>query len=439
MDQVADGADKQSEQLTAAGRLLGVGEVDNAVAILIGILKLNPNHVDALNWLAAVRGIEGRTQAALALIERATTLAPNNAGVLINRGNILLDLGDFDGAITAYRDAVHCNPKAYEAMNNLGALLYAYGLKDDAEQLLRVVVENEPEFGLAQYNLSNVLGAQGRFQEAVKHAFLAVEHTPKGAVSIGVLAAAYLRNGDRDGALAVVHKWLGARPNDPEAAHLIKVIEGIDIPPRASDGYIESLFDRFSSSFDSKLATLEYRAPELIGGVLEEFGGPRERALRVLDLGCGTGLCGPYARDFARHLCGVDLSAGMLQRAARTEFYDQLVKAELTEFLGAVKEPYDIALSADTLCYFGVLEAFAVGAANALKPGGLLTFTVEALPEDDEKPYRLEISSRYKHARVYVVAVLEAAGFDIVRVSSEKLRMEFGEPVAGHLVVARRR
>ena len=68
----------------------------------------------------------------------------------------------------------------------------------------------------------------------------------------------------------------------------------------------------------------------------------------------------------------------MLARAARTGLYDQLVKSELTAYLAGVEEPYDIVFSADTLCYFGALETFAAGAANALVPGGLLVFTVEA-------------------------------------------------------------
>ena len=36
--------------------------------------------------------------------------------------------------------------------------------------------------------------------------------------------------------------------------------------------------------------------------------------LDVLDLGCGTGLCGPLLRPYARALAGVDLSPQMLER-----------------------------------------------------------------------------------------------------------------------------
>ena len=42
-----------------------------------------------------------------------------------------------------------------------------------------------------------------------------------------------------------------------------------------------------------------------------------------------------------------------------------------------------MAISADTLCYFGALERVLSGAAAALRPGGRLVFTVEQA-EDGE-------------------------------------------------------
>ena len=39
-------------------------------------------------------------------------------------------------------------------------------------------------------------------------------------------------------------------------------------------------------------------------------------------------------------------------------------------------------------------------------------------------PYRLEVTGRYQHAAPYVASALEGAGFEVVRISREKLRME---------------
>ncbi len=66
--------------------------------------------------------------------------------------------------------------------------------------------------------------------------------------------------------------------------------------------------------------------------------------------------------------------------------YDDLVKFELTEFLNRQTEAYDVIASADTLCYFGDLEPVFRAAAKALKPGGLLAFTLEDARDDDGLP-----------------------------------------------------
>ena len=51
----------------------------------------------------------------------------------------------------------------------------------------------------------------------------------------------------------------------------------------------------------------------------------RRRALDVLDAGCGTGLCGPLVAPYARRLVGVDLSARMLDAGRRRDsVYDEL-------------------------------------------------------------------------------------------------------------------
>ena len=54
----------------------------------------------------------------------------------------------------------------------------------------------------------------------------------------------------------------------------------------------------------------------------------------MLDAGCGTGLCGPLIAPYARRLVGVDLSERMLAQARARDVYDELVKGELTAYLG---------------------------------------------------------------------------------------------------------
>jgi len=165
---------------------------------------------------------------------------------------------------------------------------------------------------------------------------------------------------------------------------------------------------------------------------------PPTRQFDIADLGCGTGLCGPLIAPWARRLSGCDLSAAMLELARRRGVYDELEKGELIAYLGAHPAAFDVPISADTLCYLGVLDGFASAARHALRDGGHLVFTVEALADDAGADHRLCLHGRYAHARDYLRSVLDAAGFERHDIVSEVLRSEGGVPVQGWLVSARR-
>jgi predicted TPR repeat methyltransferase len=84
------------------------------------------------------------------------------------------------------------------------------------------------------------------------------------------------------------------------------------------------------------------------------------------------------------------------------------------------------------------LTAALRAAHGALRPDGLLTFSVEALldggPDED---HRIRLHGRYSHARRYVERAVESAGFAPPLIDPAVLRKEFGEPVHGYIVMAR--
>ena len=216
---------------------------------------------------------------------------------------------------------------------------------------------------------------------------------------------------------------------------MLAACSGEGVPVRASDEYVEAIFDEFASSFDAKLSKLSYRAPAIVGAMLDDAGIPASRQLDVVDAGCGTGLCGTYLAPYARRLIGVDLSGGMLARAREKNLYDELERAELTEYLRRHPAAFDVIVSADTLVYFGALDEAAATASAALRPGGVLIFTVEEWAEGGDAEFTIGTHGRYSHARNYVDRVLTGAGLrpEIVRA---ELRMESGLPVAGLAVRA---
>jgi predicted TPR repeat methyltransferase len=207
---------------------------------------------------------------------------------------------------------------------------------------------------------------------------------------------------------------------------------------RAPDELVRRLFDRMAASFDASLARLEYRAPSLVTGRVRAALGEPQGALDVLDAGCGTGLCAPMLRPYARRLVGVDLSARMLDRAAARAAYDALIEAELTDFMQRHPDTFDLVVSADTLVYFGALEAVAAAAAAALRPNAHLVFTVERSDEAEAPDgHRLHPHGRYSHTETYLRRVLGDAGLIDLVIDEVQLRKEAGRWVRGSLVAAR--
>ena len=122
------------------------------------------------------------------------------------------------------------------------------------------------------------------------------------------------------------------------------------------------------------------------------------------------------------------------RRPQARKVYDELYKVELTAYLRDNRGAFDVIVSADTLVYFGPLEDVVGAAADALRPGGRLIFTVETLIGDGpDAGYAISHHGRYSHTPEYLERVLAAANLRPEIVPAE-LRLEAGDPVAGLVV-----
>ncbi len=413
---------QQSEQWAAAADIYGT------------ILEAVPDHADALHFSGVLAHQQARSEQAVALIERSLELEPDRADWHSNLGIVLQDRLELDEAIAAYQRAIALDPDHANAHNNLGVVLRAKGNMGEAEASYRVAIRIDPEYSDAYNNLGILLNGQKRSHEAAVCFSKAITLRPRDPQARRLLALAYCTLGEVDKAVALFEEWLEEEPDNPIALHMLAACTGRDVPPRASDAFVETTFDSFAASFDSKLAKLQYRAPALVAEALAESVAEASRSLDVLDAGCGTGLCGPLISPYARRLVGVDLSESMLAQARARDVYDELVKRELTAYLRDSRGAFDAIVSADTLVYFGPLEEVVAAAANALRPGGRLIFTVEELTDDGSDPgYTISLNGRYRHTRGYLERELATANLQSEIVSAE-LRLEAGDPVAGLVV-----
>lgn len=388
----------------------------------------------------------GNLEAAKPLYESVLRVAPSNPDALHFYGLLHYHQGQFGKAEELIRRALSHAPDYVDALNNLGNILKEGGRVEESEALYRQVVKLQPEHANAYANLGVILKDQGRTDEAVDAYRSAISLLSKsGGADPGLINAfynlgrlLYLAGRHEEGA-AMYERWLAHDPDQPIARHMLAACRGT-APQRASDGYVAKTFDRFAESFDQVLSDLDYQAPRIVTEAMERlFGMPSAPSLDILDAGCGTGLCGPLLRPYAHRLEGVDISSGMLEKATKRGAYDELVQAEITEFLGQHPEHWNVVFSADTLCYFGDLEPVCGAAMAALRPGGWLIFTLERSDRASAPDgYAILPNGRYRHTDQYLLRVLETHGVDQPRVQQVRLRNELDQPVIGWLVCAQK-
>lgn len=403
----------------------------DAEAIYLQVLQQMPEEPNVLNFFGVLRHQQGRHDEALALLEMAIKHAPDEPGPWTNLANVLIERGYHDDAIKALNHVIALAPKAVMPHNNLGILHTRRGEWVQAETALKSALALGPRLSYVHYNLAGLYFRTGRMRECAAHNLQSIDQSRDNPRARMLLSRALFLLGEDEQAIQNLREWQEEVPDSPEAAHYLAAAGVTDTPLRASDDYVKEVFDRFAESFEMQLEKLGYQAPKMVCDELLRLRGRLPSEAAILDAGCGTGLCGPLLRPLATRLEGVDLSAGMLRRAEPRGDYDQLHQAELTAFLRDRPAAFDAVVSSDVFNYFGALDPLMEGVARALRPGGVLVATVEALPEEVTRDYVLQVHGRYAHNVGYLKAVLARQGLKLDKLEAHVLRQELAEPVHG--------
>lgn len=381
----------------------------------------------------------GRREDAVVMLQEALAGGATDPQGWNDLGNMLAHMERLGEAATAFRRALGRAPRSAALWNNLGAVLLRDGHTVGAECAFRRAIALQENFHQGHQNLAQLLETRGESVEAARHHCLSFVHGPREGKTPAMLGLAYYHLGQMEAAAQVYREWLDVEPDNPVARHRLAACLREGVPTRVSDAYVEATFDAFAPTFDAHLRGLGYQGPELVGQALADSG-CAAASLRVLDAGCGTGLCASVLRPLASQLHGIDLSSAMLSRAYQRSVYDRLEKGELTAYMNSQRHAYDLVAAADSFNYFGELFPVFEAAANTLVPGGQMVFTTE---EGDgrcgERGWHLAMHGRYVHDSRAVGEWLDLAGFELLGSRRAALRRELGADVSGWVFTARRR
>ena len=382
--------------------LHGKGELHAAEALYEQILAAMPESFHALHMLGVLRGQRHDPVRSEELLARAVALDPDVAAAHAHLGHARRSLGRLPEALASYDRALELQPDNVRALRGRGMILWGDGKVEAALACYEHLLHVEPGYVDGWIVRGAALATLGRDDEANESYRQALQR--------------------------------GGTVNPDKMRHVLAALNSGGTLATSSLTYVRELFDRYANEFDEHLVDrLHYRTPQLLVDQLRPLlpGTP----LDVLDLGCGTGLCGPLLRPSARSLTGLDLSPKMLDEAALKQVYDTLIAGDIVTFLSAQDAAFDVIVAADVFCYIGDLGPAFASARAALRPAGLFAFSTEINRDGD---LRLLPSLRFAHAESYLRRLAAAGGWHVESLVERPLRQEKQEDVLGHLTILRR-
>jgi predicted TPR repeat methyltransferase len=381
------------------------GRLVEAAQLYQQALRANPRDTDALYALGIIHLQSGRLEEAQSFLGETLRIRPQFPEALCSRGIALLQLRRREEALACLEQAIALMPDFVEAWSSRATALLGMNRHDEALEAFDRVLAIDPKHAISWNNRGNTFVAMRRLEEAV---------------------ASF------DKALALKPDLEIAQNNRMLA--LLELKKVTRIPAHA----VRALFDDYSSYYDAAmLAALSYQAPQHLRALLERVSPGAAAPMRILDLGCGTGLCGEAFKDLAEggRLDGIDLSAKMIDEARRRGIYTDFIVDDFESALSAFDGVYDLAIGGDALIYSGDLQPTLAGVARVLKPGGLFLFTLEKVASGD---YEQTSANRFRHGEGYVRSAAARVGYEVLDIVECPLRSESREPVAGFAVAVRK-
>jgi uncharacterized protein (TIGR02466 family) len=157
-----------------------LGSRDQARTAYLNGLRADAKHRGAQHGLALLFRQEGQLPLALQHIDGAIAVAPDDAELHLSRGNILIDMGRHEAAVTSYERAIDLRPDYLEAHQALNNALWLYGDAHRYLESLRRALQRVPAAVKLHVELAHRLILLGRAAEAEQHLS---EHFEKGIES----------------------------------------------------------------------------------------------------------------------------------------------------------------------------------------------------------------------------------------------------------------
>ncbi len=383
---------------------LQIRNIEQAQHLLEQAIRLVPEYATAQHLLGSILFKKGEVFKASDHLELAIKYDPELAEAFCHLGMLRLQQEDLDSAIIYLLRAIELQPAQAEAHYHLGVIHLKQGEQEQAEKCFEGTIDRDENHFAALYNMS-LLKKKQNFTK---------------------LADDYLQRAEK------------LQPDNGHVKFLRATLDKNNNPEHAPETFVTELFDRYARYYDKQMHEgLHYQVPENLFKLFSDALGPENQSLKIVELGCGTGLTGQLFKLYAKHFTGIDLSEPMLAKAKEKAIYDELVHQEVQLAAQDLEDAsVDLFIAADVFGYIGKLDELFSVLAQKLAPGAALLFSIEA--HAGEEDYILTEHTRFAHKPRYIHRLAQALNLNISAELDGILREQNKEQVAGKYFLLRK-
>ena len=382
---------------------------------------------------------------------------PEYSSLYLFKGNALREKGELEDALTAYRWAIMYNPNDVVARTNYASIMYSFKDYVGALNAADAAILMEPEFPEPYLICGNVLSLLGFPEQAMYAYHHAFEFMPSNYGLGSYVAELYAKNNEPKDSFDLLMQIL---KNYPENAALqlqmavtlaffmqngvfLKEVDEYVIRWQKEFGYneivanvapvllrheknytpltserIKQAFDSMAPVYDDVNQDTAITFINMLENSLYSLCSGRDD-LRVLDIGCGTGMGAQPLREYTRfgELVGVDVSTNLLDIAKSKNIYSKTILSDVLSDISAELNPYDVLIASESMSYFKDLNQALEILNQKLRVGGLFFFSIKrnTLTKDDILLYPPFL---YIFSENYIRNSLSKNGFEILSVQA---------------------
>ncbi len=204
---------KEKESTELAKRYLAEGNLNAALAVIQGVIKLNPNLADNYQIIGEIHKQLGNLTAAILAYSQALEIQPDAIEAHVYLGQLYSQQGLLEKAVFHYQQALNQKPEWSELHYNLGNVFYRLGDLPSALNNYQQAIGYNPSYVDAYYNMGVIFDESGQLELAIHSYQTAIGLQPDYALAYSNMGAALVKLGNFAEAIKIYQKALQIQPN----------------------------------------------------------------------------------------------------------------------------------------------------------------------------------------------------------------------------------